>query len=145
MYRSKTTNNNVQIKIIIIFVFRRLKGTQISSLLHFCFVLNGLFFVFLIFFAKQQFSFFFHLFSSLYRQHIQQYNNLDLMIITKSYCHNVLVSVSTFLDFEKLVSFFCFFFLSFSWYCCTKSGGEKERKNILLGPSILKKTVQRWW
>ena len=61
------------------------------------------------------------------------------MIITKSYCHNVLVSVSTFLDFEKLVSFFCFFFLSFSWYCCTKSGGEKERKNILLGPSILKK------
>jgi len=34
---------------------------------------------------------------------------------------------------------FSVFFLSFSWYCCTKSGGEKERKNILLGPSILKK------
>jgi len=38
-----------------------------------------------------------------------------------------------------IIVYSLFFFLSFSRYCCTKSGGEKERKNILLGPSILKK------
>lgn len=64
------------------------------------------------------------------------------MIITKSYCHNVLVSVSTFLDFEKLVSFFCFFFFLSLGTAAQKVGGEKERKNILLGPSILKNCTE---
>jgi hypothetical protein len=50
------------------------------------------------------------------------------MIITKSYCHNVLVSVSTFLDFEKLVSFFCFFSFFLLVLLHKKWGRKREKK-----------------
>lgn len=120
--------------------FRRLKGTQISSLLHFCFVFKRFVFLFFWYFLQNSslvFSFiFFHLSVD------SIYSSITTLIWWSLQSHTVTMfwyQFQLFLILKNWFHFSVFFFLSFSWYCCTKSGGEKERKNILLGPSILKK------
>jgi len=60
--------------------------------------------------------------------------------LQSSYCHNVLVSVSTFLDFWKIGIIFIFSF--FLLVLLHKKWGEKEKKISFLGPSILKNQKQ---
>jgi len=128
---------------------------SLALLFFFFFQVFWLDFCFLLYFLQNSLFF-----SSLYRlAYIVCITTLIWWSLQSSYCHNVLVSVSTFLDFWKIGIIFIVFLSSiFLLVLLHKKWGEKERKNILLGPSILNKScrgqfrqlkikinVQRWW